>query len=180
MPAPCTQAITNTEVISDACSWSELKAVLGWQATALAFHMERPRRPGRCALERWLAEAEITEGPVFRAVRQNGRVRAETLAPDSAAGLIEQATRRAGLKAFAGHSLRSGHVTQASLNKVCPQPVMRQTRHRSSSSFGRYMRVLGIFDESAAAGLGSNGKVLLSIFSAKYFGHSFRLAFPSR
>ena len=37
------------------------------------------------ALERWLAEAEITEGPDFRAVRQNGRVRAEAIAPDSVA-----------------------------------------------------------------------------------------------
>jgi len=85
MPDQCAQAITNTFVISDACSWSKLNAALGWQATALAFCMERPRRQGLRALQRRLAEAEITEGPVFHAVRQNGRDRAEAIASESVA-----------------------------------------------------------------------------------------------
>jgi integrase len=108
------------------------------------------------ALKRWLAESAIVAGPVFRGVRQNGSVRKSALNPDSVAWVIKRAARRAGLdeQVFAGHSLRSGHVTQASLNKVSERAIMRQTGHRSSKSLDRYVKVLGLFDDNAAAGLG--------------------------
>jgi integrase len=108
------------------------------------------------ALKRWLAESGIVVGPVFRSVRQNGTIKKSALNPDSIAWIIKRAARRAGLdeEVFAGHSLRSGHVTQASLNKVSERAIMRQTGHRSSKSLDRYVRVLGLFEENAAAGLG--------------------------
>ena len=97
MPGQRTQAITNADAISEACSWSDLKAVFRWQA-ALAFGMQRRRRPGRRALELWLAEAAITEDPVFRAVRENGRVQAQALAAEFVAWPIKWATRHARLR----------------------------------------------------------------------------------
>lgn len=151
MPDQRAKAIINADVISDACSWSDLNAILGWQATALAFRMERPRRLGRA---RWLAEAQIIERPGSSG-GYSSRFR----------GLAhKQATQHARLKSFAGYNLRSGHFTRARLNKVCLDAITRRTGHRSSSSFGCFVRVLGIFDENMASRLGLNGKGLLSIF----------------
>lgn len=108
------------------------------------------------ALARWLAASGITSGPVFRAVNQKGRVAAAPMHPDSIAYLIKRAARRAGLndEVLAGHSLRSGHVTQAARNGV-PEPViMQQTGHKSVAMLRQYRRRGEIFTENAAAGLG--------------------------
>jgi hypothetical protein len=55
---------------------------------------------------------------------------------------------------------------------------MRQTGRRSS--FGRYVRVLGIVDENAAAGPGYYGKEHLRFSSRKHFGYGSSLVFPSK
>jgi site-specific recombinase XerD len=62
------------------------------------------------ALQAWLAAAEISAGPVFRAVALGGKVSAEPLAKDSASRIVKRYAARVGLdpRAFAGHSLRSG------------------------------------------------------------------------
>lgn len=158
---------------------SELVAIhfpdLSWTNSGLVIYVRRsktdqegvgrrvaiPRgaHPETCpvsALERWIAQAHITSGPLFRGVRQNGRIRARGMHPSTVAYVIKRAARRAGLddRVFAGHSLRSGHVTQAALNKVSERAIMRQTGHRSSRSLDRYVRVLHLFEDNAAAGLG--------------------------
>lgn len=108
------------------------------------------------ALERWLAAAEIVSGPVFRSVNQTGCVSAQRMHPSSVALVIKRAARRAGLDdaVFSGHSLRSGHVTRAALNKVSERAICRQTGHKSPKSLDRYVKVLGLFEENAASGLG--------------------------
>ena len=62
------------------------------------------------AVQTWLAAAEISAGPVFRAVALGGRVSDVALADDSAARIIKRYARRVGLDpaAYSGHSLRSG------------------------------------------------------------------------
>ena len=67
------------------------------------------------AVQSWLAAAEITDGPVFRAGEKGGRVQAAPLTPHSAAQIVKAYAKRAGLDAqgFAGHSLRSGFLTSA-------------------------------------------------------------------
>jgi hypothetical protein len=67
------------------------------------------------AVQAWLAAAEISSGPVFRAVAQGGKVSDVPLADDSAARIVKRYARRVGLDpaTYAGHSLRSGFLTSA-------------------------------------------------------------------
>lgn len=53
-----------------------------------------------------------------------------------------------------GHSLRAGHVTQASLNGIAERDIMRQTGHKSPVMLAKYIRIANIFTHNAAAGLG--------------------------
>lgn len=108
------------------------------------------------ALARWLAAGGISKGPVFRAVNQKGRLSPNRMHPDSVAYLIKRAARRAGFddEVLAGHSLRSGHVTQAARNGVGERVIMDQTGHRSTATLRKYIRQGELFLENAAAGLG--------------------------
>lgn len=77
--------------------------------------------PATCpviALRAWLAQAAITEGPVFRPVDRHGRLGARRLSGEAVADVVKRAARGSGLDPcfFAGHSLRAGHVTQAKRN----------------------------------------------------------------
>ena len=67
------------------------------------------------AVQAWLAAAEISTGPVFRAVAQGGKVSDEALADDSASRIVKRYAQRVGLDPapYAGHSLRSGFLTSA-------------------------------------------------------------------
>ena len=49
------------------------------------------------AVMAWLAAAEISTGPVFRAVALGGKVSAEALTSDSAARIVKVYARRVGL-----------------------------------------------------------------------------------
>jgi hypothetical protein len=51
------------------------------------------------AVQAWLAAAEISNGPVFRAVALGGKVSDAPLADDSAARIVKRYARRVGLDA---------------------------------------------------------------------------------
>ena len=51
------------------------------------------------AVQSWLAAAEISSGPVFRAVKKGGRVLAVPLTPHGAAEIVKAYARRVGLDA---------------------------------------------------------------------------------
>jgi integrase len=108
------------------------------------------------ALRQWLNLAGVTSGPVFRSVDHRNRGAKRGLHKDSVGFIIKRMARRAGInpKNIAGHSLRSGHITQGSINKVNERAIMRQTGHRTTKSLDRYVRVLGLFEDNSAAGLG--------------------------
>ncbi len=55
---------------------------------------------------------------------------------------------------YAGHSLRSGHATQAAANGASERAIMNQTGHRSLKMVRRYIREGSLFRENAAARLG--------------------------
>ena len=67
------------------------------------------------AVQAWLVAAEISSGPVFRAVAQGGKVSDAPLGGNSAARIVKRYARRVGLDpaTYAGHSLRSGFLTSA-------------------------------------------------------------------
>lgn len=92
-------------------------------------------------LKKWLECANITQGPVFRAVIKSGkRCRKEALTSDSIARIIKNRACDAGLdpKLFSGHSLRSGFVTTAGFNNAPLTSIMNQTRHKDVNTVRSY------------------------------------------
>ena len=108
------------------------------------------------ALRAWLTAAGIKEGAVFRRVNRYGQIGKRALYRDSIGTILKRAVRRAHMKTkpIAGHSLRSGMVTQAAMNGVSEFVIMKQSGHRTVASLKRYVRFGRIFTENAAASLG--------------------------
>ena len=103
------------------------------------------------AVETWLAAAEITSGPVFRAVGRGGRVSCDAPEADSAARIVKRygPRRRVGLDAaaYAAHSLRSGSLTSAAESGASIWKMADQSRHRSLDT----VRQVDLFKEQAGA-----------------------------
>lgn len=109
------------------------------------------------AVRLYIDRAAIGSGALFRKIDQVGRVSPSGLHRDSIGRLIKTIAARAGLKnidAIAGHSLRSGCVTQAARNHVPIYIIQRQTRHKSWKMLARYIRLGEMFTKNAASGLG--------------------------
>ena len=94
------------------------------------------------ALKKWIEEAPIPEGALFRAVNRHGQPSNDRLHADSIGGIVKRAAKAAGygVEEFAGHSLRAGLATQAAANGVSERLIMKQTRHRSLDTLRRYIR----------------------------------------
>jgi integrase len=105
------------------------------------------------AVQAWLAAAEISSGPVFRAVAQGGKVSAVALAEDSAARIVKRYARRVGLDpaSYAGHSLRSGFLTSAAESGASIWKLSEVSRHRSLDTLRGYVRRVDLFKEHAGA-----------------------------
>ena len=105
------------------------------------------------AVQTWLAAAEISSGPVFRAVTRGGRVSCEALADDSAARIVKRYARRVGLDpaSYGGHSLRSGFLTVAAESGASIWKLSAQSRHKSLDTLRGYIRSADLFKEQAGA-----------------------------
>lgn len=104
------------------------------------------------ALEQWLKVTTIKTGPLLRPVSKTGRVLARALHPDSIGKLVKRAAARAGMsniQCIAGHSLRSGFVSQAARSYSEAQ-LMRQTGHKTAAMVRRYIRGARIIADSPA------------------------------
>lgn len=109
------------------------------------------------AIRTWLCASGVRDGCLLRSVDRHGRV-GDGLNPDSIPRILKRAAARAGLAIdisdIAGHSLRSGLVTQASLDGMSPLAVMEVTGHRTMAVMKRYFRgQLAGSRSAAAAGL---------------------------
>jgi integrase len=118
-------------------------------------------RPETCpvrALAIWLKAANISAGPVFRAVDRHGNVSVHALEPGSIARIIKKAARRSGMTEsevakLGGHSLRAGAATSAAISGASEREIAAITLHRSSE-VRRYIRDANLFRASAAKQLG--------------------------
>lgn len=84
------------------------------------------------ALKRWLAEAQIEDGPVFRRIDQWGNVDRRALTPQSVSLILKARCEQAGLgpALFSAHGLSSGNLTEAA-NRGIPLPeAMPQSLHK--------------------------------------------------
>lgn len=104
------------------------------------------------ALKAWLVASGITEGPVFRPMNRNGVPRNDRLHPQSVALIIKAACEKVGLdpKAYSGHSLRSGHVTEARAKGVSDADTMSVTGHRRVETLNLYDRRGNPFSKTSA------------------------------
>ena len=91
-------------------------------------------------LETWLAEAKITQGPVFRAIDQWGNIGGQALTPQAVNLIVKKRIARAGLdpKLYSAHGLRSGYLTEAARQGVPMPEAMAQSQHKSVQQAARY------------------------------------------
>jgi len=77
---------------------------------------------------------------VFRPMNRNGVPKDETLHPQSVAMIIKIACEKVGLdpKKYSGHSLRSGHVTEARSRGVADADTMAVTGHKRVETLNTY------------------------------------------
>jgi len=112
------------------------------------------------AMQDWLAASGIISGPIFRGVDRYSKLSAHGLATDSISRIVQRAAIRAGIQAgikagdLGAHSLRSGFVTQASLNHATNAEIRHQTGHSSDRTVERYRRIHCVFAANAALSLG--------------------------
>ncbi|NLS20312.1 site-specific integrase [Rhizobium sp. P40RR-XXII] len=92
------------------------------------------------ALKRWIEEARIESGPLFRRIDQWGNIDRRALTPQSVNLILKSRCRQAGLdpEAFSAHGLRSGYLTEAA-NRGVPLPeAMQQSLHKSVAQAASY------------------------------------------
>ena len=92
------------------------------------------------ALKRWIAEASIEAGPVFRRIDQWGNIDRRALTPQSVNLILKSRCKLAGLDAemFSAHGLRSGYLTEAANRGVPLQEAMQQSLHKSVAQAASY------------------------------------------
>ena len=98
------------------------------------------------AVRAWLQAANLKSGPVFRGVDKWGRLRAERLTGQSVSLILKAAATSAGLQEndFAGHSLRSGFITEAAKADAESRDIMAQSGHKSESVMRGYIQDAGL------------------------------------
>jgi integrase len=91
------------------------------------------------ALAAWLAAAKITDGPLFR--RLWGERVGPGLSDKSVATIVQRRAALAGLTGdFAGHSLRSGFITEGGRQGIALPALMALTEHRSMAQAVGYFQ----------------------------------------
>jgi site-specific recombinase XerD len=97
------------------------------------------------ALRSWLDAAGITSGAVFRKVSKGDVVSEARLTSQSVALIVKDLAKRAKLdwRSMAGHSLRSGFVTQCAMAGVESRDIMAQTGHKSEAVMRGYIQDAG-------------------------------------
>jgi integrase len=108
------------------------------------------------ALRHWLRVAQISSGPVFRALTPQGRLLARPMPAYTVARVLQRSVEVLGLdpREYGGHSLRAGLVTAAAKAGVSERVLMAQTGHRDVRTLRRYIRDASLFTENASANVG--------------------------
>lgn len=107
------------------------------------------------AVRDWKAAASITSGPLFRGVHRSGTILDRAISGRTINNIVKDACEAAGLSIDASsHSLRVGHVTQATINNVPDGIIRAQSRHKDEATFFRYQRVDKALKNSSSSQLG--------------------------
>lgn len=92
------------------------------------------------ALREWLERADISQGPIFRAIDRWEAIEERALTPQSINLIVKRRCAMAGLDAreFSAHGLRSGYLTEAAQRGVSLPEAMQQSQHRSVQQAASY------------------------------------------
>lgn len=104
------------------------------------------------ALRSWLDAAGIGSGPVFVGIDRWGHPSGAPMTGKEVARLVKRVVELTGLSAkdFAGHSLRSGFVTDATRAGAADSEIMEMTGHTSRQTVDEYRQMHGAGALSAA------------------------------
>lgn len=120
------------------------------------------------ALQRWMAAAGITEGPVFRRIWATPRPEAapetwlpihivgrQPLSDRSIARIVQARGAAAGFdgQAFGGHSLKRGAMNTAKDRRVHPAQLKQLGRHKSYATLAAYIEEGDLFEGNALNGV---------------------------
>ncbi len=108
------------------------------------------------AVQKWIAEAKLSDGPIFRKVNRFGHVEENRLVPYSVALIVKSSFSLIGRnpRRFGGHSLRAGLATSAAMAGVEERSIQDQTGHKSLKVLRSYIRDGNLFRNNAAGKLG--------------------------
>jgi len=92
------------------------------------------------ALREWLERADISKGPLFRAIDRWEGVEERALTPQSINLIVKRRCALAGLepKEFSAHGLRAGYLTEAARRGIGLPEAMQQSQHRSVQQAASY------------------------------------------
>lgn len=136
-------------------------------AKGIAYGSEERTCPVR-AWQTWLTESAITEGMAFRSVqrqRQKPRrkdapqppiVMGESISDRTIANIIKRRAASAGLdaRAFSGHSLRAGLITEAARRGKPERAIMKQSGHKHLPTLREYIREGSLFMDNVSSDVG--------------------------
>ncbi len=99
----------------------------------------------------WMTAAGHTEGPLFRKLTPTDRLTAQAMSDRSIARLVQKHAAAAGYDPgeFAGHSLRSGFLTEAEASGASIFKMQEVSRHKSVQVLAAYVRSRELFREHA-------------------------------
>ena len=85
------------------------------------------------ALRAWLEVSGIDRGPIFRSVDRHSNIDEGALSDKAVALIVQARARKAGLnpKLFAGHSLRSGFITESGIQGKSLIEAMKLSGHKT-------------------------------------------------
>ncbi|MCZ7861779.1 site-specific integrase [Agrobacterium salinitolerans] len=85
------------------------------------------------AMRAWLELSKIDGGPLFRAVDRHSNIGKTALSDKAVALIVKERARKAGLNAslFAGHSIRSGFITESGIQGRSLLEAMKLSGHKT-------------------------------------------------
>lgn len=104
-------------------------------------------------LQAWLAVRGSVPGPLFYQIDPQGRLTDKPMSDRSIARLIQKYAGRTGLdpEMFAGHSLRTGFLTEASRAGATIAKMQEVSRHKKVEVLLGYVRSAELFDDHAGS-----------------------------
>ena len=99
------------------------------------------------ALQAWIKQAQIHEGPLFRSILKTGKISSRRMNDKTVNLIVKKYIASIGLDPdlYGAHSLRHGFATYAALHGVEERLIMKQTRHRSVEMVRRYINEADLF-----------------------------------